>query len=31
LGEMIQAERGVVRAVKIIDERMGRSKPTYNR
>jgi hypothetical protein len=27
LGEMIQAERGVVCAVKIIDERMRRSKP----
>jgi hypothetical protein len=27
LGEMIRAERGVVCAVKIIDERMGRSKP----
>jgi sterol 3beta-glucosyltransferase len=31
LGEMIRAERGVVRAVKIIEERMGRSKPAYNR
>jgi sterol 3beta-glucosyltransferase len=31
LGEMIRAERGVVRAVKIIDERMGRNKPAYNR
>ena len=27
LGEMIRAERGVLRAVEIIDERMGRSKP----
>ena len=27
LGEMIRTERGVVRAVKIIDERIGRSKP----
>jgi hypothetical protein len=27
LGEMIRAELGVVRAVKIIDERIGRSKP----
>jgi sterol 3beta-glucosyltransferase len=27
LGEMIRAERGVVRAVKIIEERRGRSKP----
>jgi sterol 3beta-glucosyltransferase len=31
LGEMIRAERGVVCAVKIIDERMGRNKPAYNR
>jgi sterol 3beta-glucosyltransferase len=27
LGQMIRAERGVVRAVKIIEERIGRSKP----
>jgi UDP:flavonoid glycosyltransferase YjiC (YdhE family) len=27
LGEMIRAERGVMRAVEIIEERMGRSKP----
>ena len=27
MGQMIRAERGVVRAVKIIEERIGRSKP----
>jgi sterol 3beta-glucosyltransferase len=31
LGQMIRAERGVVRAVEIIEERMGRSKPASNR
>jgi sterol 3beta-glucosyltransferase len=30
LGQMIRAERGVVRAVEIIEESMGRSKPAYN-
>jgi hypothetical protein len=30
LGEMIGAERGVVRAVKIIDERMGSPTTRYS-